>query len=117
VTTVTADGTLHGPPIPSPAKWLVATRVWWDSWRRAPQASAFTGTDWQRLTMLLPLVDGYFRKPHHLMLAEIRLNESLLGATYVDRLKARIKVESAKPTATVPAGVTVLDEYRNSVAG
>jgi hypothetical protein len=30
-------------------------------------------------------------------LAEIRQNESLLGATHVDRLKARIKVEAEAP--------------------
>lgn len=85
---------------------------WWDTWRSAPMAEAFLATDWERLRMLAPLVASYYVRPHYTKLAEIRQNESLLGATHVDRLRARIKVERPEPT-TVPAGVTALDEYRN----
>lgn len=90
---------------------------WWNTWRRSPLAEAFLETDWERLAMLVPLVASYYARPHYTKLAEIRQNESLLGATHVDRLKARIKVEQAddQPVA-VPAGVAALDEYRARLA-
>jgi len=91
---------------------------WWETWRTAPQAVAFLRTDWQRLAMLAPLVADYFTRPHHMKLAEIRQNEALLGATHVDRLRARIKVEMATPdTGAVPADVAVMDEYRARLSG
>lgn len=89
---------------------------WWETWRRSPVTEAFLDTDWQRLAMLAPLVASYFARPHYTKLAEIRQNESLLGATHVDRLRARIKVERAEPART-PPGVTALDEYRNRLTG
>jgi hypothetical protein len=86
--------------------------AWWTTWRRSGTAVAFLETDWSRLTMLIPLVKSYFDKPHYTKLAEIRQNESLLGATVVDRLKARIKVEDGADPVAAP-GVTALDDYRN----
>lgn len=91
-------------------------QIWWQSWREAPQAQAFLGTDWQRLTMLAPMVASYIAQPHHMKLAEIRQNESLLGATHVDRLRARIKVETAPETVTAP-GVTAISDYRDRLSG
>lgn len=111
--TVQIDDALRGPELTG--DWLPETVQWYQTWRRAPQAAVFVDTDWQRILMLLPLVNGYFRKPHHLTLAEIRLNESLLGATHADRLRARIKVE--KPPVEVPAGVTAIQTYRDRLTG
>lgn len=111
------DATVRGPRLTG--RYLAATREWYETWRRAPQAAAFVDTDWRRLLMLAPLVDAYFRRPHHLTLGEIRQNESLLGATHVDRLKARIKVElPAEDKDTAPsAGVTAINDYRSRIAG
>ena len=92
------------------------TREWYDCWRYSPQAAVFLMTDWQRLKLLARLVDRYFERPNQLALAEIRQNESLLGATHVDRLKARMKVEQP-PAAEPPAGVTAIDDYRNRLSG
>lgn len=89
---------------------------WWETWRRSPLTEAFLATDWQRLAMLAPLVASYYARPHYTKLAEIRQNESLLGATHVDRLKARIKVEQPAPKEQ-PAGVTAIDEYRARLTG
>jgi len=105
---------LRGPALVG--SFLPQTREWYDCWRYAPQAAAFILTDWQRLKLLAPLVNRYFERPNHLLLGEIRQNESLLGATYVDRLKARMKVEKTEPSAT-PVGVTALDDYRNRLSG
>lgn len=93
------------------------TERWWETWRRSPIAEHFLDTDWSRLIMLIPLVASYYASPHHMKLAEIRQNESLLGATHVDRLKARIKVESEPPPATTAPGVTAMDDYRGRLAG
>jgi len=93
------------------------TNAWWETWRRSPLAETFLDTDWQRLAMLAPMVASYYARPHYTKLAEIRQNESLLGATHVDRLKARIKVDVTSPPAQVPAGVAAMDEYRARLAG
>lgn len=91
---------------------------WWDTWRRSPLAEAFLDSDWQRLAMIAPLVAQYMARPHHMTMAEIRQNESLLGATHVDRLKARIKVErESSAEQKTPAGVTALAAYRRDLAG
>ncbi|MGH3762943.1 hypothetical protein [Actinophytocola sp.] len=88
----------------------------------SPQAQAFTVTDWQRLHMLAPLVDQYFAEPRKELLAEIRLNEGLLGATHVDRLRARITITPpANPNNESAAGdgpaVARLDERRRRLGG
>lgn len=111
--TVAVTDEVRGPVLEG--DWLPETVRWYETWRRSPQAAVFVATDWQRLAMLAPLVDDYFDRPHHLKLAEVRQNESLLGATHVDRLRARIKVE-AKPAAT-PPGVAAMDDYRTRLAG
>jgi hypothetical protein len=111
-TVVSDDGKLRGPALTG--VWSEQVRSWYDNWRRSPQAAAFVATDWMRLRMLAPLVESYLLSPHHMKLAEIRQNESLLGATLTDRLKARIKVEQPAE-AEIPAGVTALDDYRRAL--
>lgn len=111
--TVADDGDVYGPELPHAALYGPQTLTWYETWRRAPQAVAFIGTDWQRLVMLAPLVDAYYLEPSTKLLAEIRLNEGLLGATHADRLRARIKVEQPKPEATkAPAGVADMTAAR-----
>jgi hypothetical protein len=52
--------------------------------------------------MLVPLVEAYVAGELKVM-SEIRLNESLLGATHADRLRNRVRVESVSgaPEASV----------------
>jgi len=98
--TVSADTVpAEVPPLPGARRFLKPTRDWYETWCKSPQAAAFIDTDWQRLHMLAPIVDQYFREPSPKLLAEIRLNESLLGATHVDRLRGRIKVEQRSTTS------------------
>lgn len=102
VASVTDDGTLRGPDLLEETgrrDWDPQTVAWYDRWRRSPQAQLFEATDWGRLIMLAPIVDYYHTspKPSAAALSEIRLNEERLGATYVDRLRAKIRVE--RPTA------------------
>lgn len=100
---VEVDGVSKVDAPPMPGRWPAAVKRWYATWCSSPQAQAFTVTDWQRLHMLAPLVAQYFSTPDRALMAEIRLNESLLGATHVDRLRARIKVaEDAPPATTGP---------------
>lgn len=103
---------------PYPADLVKLVDGWWSTWRRSPLAEAFLDTDWSRLAMLAPLVAVYFTRPSDKLMAEIRQNESLLGATHVDRLKARIKVERPddKPQQ-LPPGVAAMEQYRRDLAG
>jgi hypothetical protein len=111
--TVATDDVADSPELPGADEYSARTRAWYETWRRAPQASIFTVTDWQRLHMLAPLVEEYWREPRKELLSEIRLNESLLGATHVDRMRGRIKVEPPKPTSPKPpANVADLTQRR-----
>jgi hypothetical protein len=78
------------------------TVAWFETWRSSPQSQAFTVTDWQRLKMLAPLVDRYFAEPSLRLMAEIRMNETLLGATIVDRLRAHMSIQPASPSIAKP---------------
>ncbi|MFE6379218.1 phage terminase small subunit [Streptomyces roseolus] len=109
---VQVDTELHGPELPHALLYGPRTLNWYETWRRAPQAGAFVPTDWQRLHMLAPLVDLFFLEPSVKLLSEIRLNESLLGATHADRLRARIKIEPQTSRPGAAQGVTSLETRR-----
>ena len=89
------DGIVRGPDLTAAtgrSDWDDDVLRWYDGWRRAPQAQLFTSTDWQRLALLAPLVEKYFEDPKSSTMSEIRLNEERLGATHVDRMRARMTV-------------------------
>lgn len=96
---VSAGSGVDAPELPNAGMYGPQTLAWYANWCRAPQAAVFTVTDWQRLHMLAPLVEEYWGAPSTKLLAEIRLNESLLGATHLDRLRGRIKVEQPQREA------------------
>ena len=52
--------------------------------------------------MLAPLVARYFATPTVRRAAELRLQESLLGATLVDRLRLKLDVTSAEVPRVAP---------------
>lgn len=107
--TIAADGRTRGPGLKG--DWSAETRAWYTTWRKSPQASILTPTDWMRLQMLASLVEAYFADPTVQLMAEIRQNEALLGATHLDRLRGRMTVEDkAKPSRL--ASVTPADAYR-----
>jgi hypothetical protein len=87
------------PALPRRSKYLQITRDWYDAWARSPQAAGFGVTDWHRLQMLAPLVDAYWREPKPSLMAEIRQNESKLGATVEDRQRLRWRLPGASPIA------------------
>jgi hypothetical protein len=93
------------PALPHSERYSADTLEWYAVWCRSPQASRFTPTDWQRLHLLAPLVDAYVTEPKQSLMAEIRLNESLLGATEADRLRLRWDVETPGGAESAPAPV------------
>ncbi len=100
MTIVKPDGEVRGPELPPGYSDEVVE--WYETWRRSPMAQLFEETDWTRLRLILaPLIESYLRRPTAAALSEIRLNEERLGATYADRLRARILVEDEAPLAPV----------------
>ncbi len=92
------DGKVRGPEIAEATgrdDWSPGLLSWWKTWREAPQAAVFEATDWSRLALLAPIVEGYLRRPSAAALSEIRMNEERLGATVVDRMRARMTIEAA----------------------
>lgn len=96
---VSYDGEVRGPTLEAAtarSDWSEQTRAYWATWRTSPQAQAFENTDWQRLAMLVPLVESYWVDGADKgTLAEIRLNEERLGATIRDRQSLRMRIEAA----------------------
>ena len=116
-TVLTDDGELRGPELVG--EYAPETLAWFETWRRAPQAQMFLATDWGRLVLLAPIVDGYFRRPSAAALSEIRMNEERLGATVVDRMRARIRIAEPEldeaPTGPVGSNVTPITARRDSI--
>lgn len=97
--------------------YSMATQRWWDVWVESEQAESFKATDWMRLQMLAPLVEAYFRRPGHNALAEIRQNESLLGATVTDRMRLRMNRKDSDKSGSdrpgeLPESVADFELYR-----
>lgn len=96
------------------SSYSTMTQRWWDTWAKSEQAKSFRRTDWMRLQMLAPLVEAFWKRPHHLTLAEIRQNESLLGATVTDRMRLRMnqKPEGKSRPDRLPENVADMELYR-----
>lgn len=105
-TTLVDDGAKRGPElaeITGRKTWPTPILKWYDVWRTSPQSKSFIDTDWQRLGMVAYLLEQYLAEPKSTILSEIRLNEERLGATVVDRQRARMVVEQAEtaPVLTI----------------
>lgn len=102
---VSHDGEVRGPELPDrPDGWHPETVHWWDTWRRSPQAQLFEPTDWEVLKRAALLHDYVWSsdKPSAAAISELRLIEERFGATYVDRQRARIRIEKEQDADVVP---------------
>lgn len=72
--------------------WHPEVLLWWECWTTCAQSTLFTVTDWMRLRTLIVTRQSYQDRPTPQKMAEIRQTEGLWGATYVDRMKARIRI-------------------------
>jgi hypothetical protein len=96
------DGVLRGPEVPLPDPHP-ATLAWWEAWRRSPQAQLFEETDWEALKRAALLQDYVWKstKPSAAAISELRLIEERYGATYVDRQRAKIRIDHGAEDAEV----------------
>lgn len=98
--TLSRDGAVRGPSIEDATgttSWGPEARAYWQTWRTSPMAAVLEATDWQRLAMLVPLVESYWTVgADSKILSEVRLNEERLGATVADRQRLRMKIEEAQ---------------------
>ena len=102
VVVVTSDGQLHGPELPEGIDWPDATRDWWGTWRSAPQAQAFTDTDWSFL-LDTAVLHMEFWDGDRSVAAELRLRAAKFGATPEDRARLKLSVgEPTKPSQPAP---------------
>lgn len=99
------------PPYPPQCDTDERMRDWWMGWVTSPMAERFLAPDWSRLQSLADLKVMYFRAVDDgeagqaiNLMKEIRLNESLLGATCVDRARLKWDVE---PEAEEKSGEVV----------
>ena len=92
------------------------TQRWWDIWASSPQAESFEATDWLVLQRLAILVEAFINKPGHYTAAEIRQQESLLGATVADRMRLRMgkRDNSGKAPDDLPADVANFLKYQKN---
>ena len=118
---------IAAPELPTPKKWLTATREWWDAWTRSAQTSVFEPSEWETLKSLLPLVDAMHRETgdplkRAKLFEYVHKAEKALGGTHMERLRARIDVSRESAPAVGVAhgddgsalsGVAILDEYRD----
>lgn len=112
MTTLTPDGIVRGPDLAdvTDRTWDADVLRWYQTWRESAQAQIFTATDWQRLALLAPLVEKHFSAPTGATMSEIRLNEERLGATVVDRMRARMVVSTGDDAADAQVLSLVQDE-------
>lgn len=94
LTVIASDGGVHGPELPDSLDWPDATRDWWDTWRRSPQAQTFTDTDWSFL-LDTAVLHMEFWDGNRSVAPELRLRAAKFGATPEDR--ARLKIAVGEP--------------------
>jgi hypothetical protein len=103
MTTVVADGEVHGPDLPDAYEWPVETLRWWETWRTCAQAAKFTDTDWSFL-IDTAVLHAEFWEGNRSVAGELRLRAAKFGATPEDRARLRLQVgdpdEKAKKAST-----------------
>ena len=95
------DGEIRGPELPD-GDWHPRTIVWWDNWRRSPQAQHMAAVDWDFMIdtamMHSQMWNGDLK-----MAAEVRIRVAKFGATPEDRLRLKVQVdEDLKPEVRAP---------------
>lgn len=100
---VTSDGQMHGPELPEGIDWPDATRDWWGTWRSAPQAQAFTDTDWSFL-LDTAILHMEFWDGDRSVAGELRLRAAKFGATPEDRARLKMTVGEPEKGGKAPRG-------------
>jgi hypothetical protein len=121
-TVVKPDNKLRGPDLDPASTFGPVTVAFYDKIRRSPQAQAYEDTDWLMVTdVLLPLHDAFTTgtRKSAAMAAEIRQIMSSLGATVLDRQRARITIdrENTDSAPSAPARSTTKADLQRELSG
>lgn len=99
-------------------EWHPATVRWWQNWRESPQATRMlTAPDWDYLldTALMHHNAWMSGGRNSERFAEIRIRVANFGATYADRLRIKLEIETPNEEFDVGSGrsnVTSMDQER-----
>lgn len=86
--------------------WPAATKAWWETWKKSPQAEHFGSTDWSFLLDTATLHARLWRGDVSVA-AELRLRVAKFGATMEDRARLRMQFAAAdEADAKRPAGAS-----------
>ena len=123
------DGKLRGPRLPRGTSWPKATEVWWETWRRSPQAQLMVDTDWSAMleaARIHAMLWGEYSedlKPseYSSLSKELHRITGNYGLTLADRLKLRMRIvgdtpeenEGREPREGLPNNV--VDMYRQKL--
>lgn len=126
LTVVASDDVVRGPELPDDLDWPDATLAWWETWRRSPQATTFTDTDWSFL-LDTAILHMEFWDGNRAVGAELRLRVAKFGATPEDRARLRLSIGDApgkarpaaerKPAARTRRRAAILKEVGADDAG
>lgn len=108
-TVVTPDDAVRGPDLDSVSTFGPVTVAFYEKIRRSPQAQAYEDTDWLMITdVLLPLHDSFTTgtRKSAATASEIRQIMSSLGATVLDRQRARITIDREQDSSAADARAT-----------
>lgn len=94
---------------PNGNPWHPWTQDWWKAISRMPHCVLWDESDW-RFAFETALVAAVLHSGDVRAATELRNREKVLGTTVDFRRDLRIRYVT--PAATVPEGVTALDEYR-----
>lgn len=131
LTTITPDDEVRGPELPEgvlgtdkdgvDVEWHPMTLLWWNEWRKSPQAQTFTGTDWSFLVDTALMHHAMWEKGQWTLAAEVRLRAAKFGATPEDRARLKLKVDEPTGARQAPArrsgGVTDIHSRRTRLTG
>lgn len=98
--------------------------MWWETWRKSPQAQTFTSTDWDFLVDTALMHHVMWTKGRWEFASELRLRAGKFGATPEDRLRLRMEVspapEDSAASQTAPdeqGSVTDISSRRARLSG
>jgi hypothetical protein len=107
-TVLARDGELRGPELvelTGRADWPPHVVSWFTRWRTSPMAAVFEDTDWSRLGLLAWCIEALAIAPSAALVGEVRMNEERLGATFIDRQRARMTITDPEGSDAEPAPV------------
>lgn len=122
------DGVKRGPNLPvrpDGSTWCARTRKWWLVWRTSPQSMFMTPTDWEWMLETALIHDMIWSGRKEIggvtitqLLAELRRRVQAFGASYEDRKKLAMEIETpasrARDDLEDPvAAIAVVDYKKN----